>query len=444
MMLGHHTGRSRWQVVVGIFAVLAIATLMVTVTHTGSKLYASPLTGTVTAKTMLIPSRAANSTSSGLDSTATSQLPDSTAVVQDPLKASSPAGAGKSGDQSSANGNSSSANNPPPGGSGTAPMASTATSGTITTGDSKADCITLKFPGGVLTPSMVSAVTSVTGVTYNCLEMFANPMPTWSDWEQPWMFSTTGDNFDSWLAASSAHQVIMGMDLIPQSVSDNSDPLTWESACAAGSYDSEATTLAKNLVSYGAGNIVIRLGIEANGAWEADYTGSSSTELGDWAQCYDNEVTAMRSVPGTHFLFVWNPNICTQDFPLDQWYPGDNYVDIIGADAYDTDCGTLKSVSQEGWSAYANDSSANTPNDPNFPSLNNMEAFAAAHGKPMSFPEWGLAQGTPDDAQYVTDMSQMFNSDDFSFQSYFDTNDDGIDPLGADIPNATAAYAEGF
>ena len=100
---------------------------------------------------------------------------------------------------------------------------------------------------------MVSAVTSVTGVTYNCLEMFANPMPTWSDWEQPWMFSTTGDNFDSWLAASSAHQVVMGMDLIPQSVSDNSDPLTWESACAAGSYDSEATTLAKNLVSYGAG-----------------------------------------------------------------------------------------------------------------------------------------------------------------------------------------------
>ena len=41
-------------------------------------------------------------------------------------------------------------------------------------------------------------------------------------------------------------------------------------------------------------------------------------------------------------------------------------------------------------------------------------------------------------------MSQMFNSDDFAFQSYFDTNDDGIAPLGADIPNATTAYAEGF
>jgi hypothetical protein len=296
----------------------------------------------------------------------------------------------------------------------------------------------------VLSQSIVNAATSVTGVTFNCLETFANPMPTWADWESPWMFSTTGDNFDSWLAASSAHQVVMGMDLIPQSVSDNNDPLTWESACAAGSYNQDATTLARNLVSYGAGGIVIRLGIEANGSWEADYTGSSTTELNDWAKCYDNEVTAMRSVPGTHFLFVWNPNICTQDFPLDQWYPGNSYVDIIGADAYDQDCGTLKTVSQEGWSAYANNSSANTPNNPNFPSINNIEAFAVANGKPMSFPEWGLAAGLPDDSGYVADMGQMFNNDDFSFQSYFDDGNDGIATLGPDIPNATAAYSKAF
>jgi hypothetical protein len=276
------------------------------------------------------------------------------------------------------------------------------------------------------------------------METFANPMPTWSDWEQPWMFSTVSDNYDSWLAASSAHQVVMGMDLIPQAVSDNDNPLTWEQPCDAGSYDGYATKLAQNLVSYGAGGIVIRLGIEANGSWEADYTGSTTTELNDWAQCFDNEVTAMRSVAGAHFLFVWNPNICTQDFALDQWYPGNAYVDIIGADAYDQDCGTLKTVSQEGWSAYANDSSANTPNDPNFPSLNNIEAFAVAHGKAMSFPEWGIGGGLSDDASYVADMGQMFKDDDFSFQAYFDTGDDGIAQLGSSIPNATAAYSKAF
>src|SRR3984957_2068870 len=258
MMLGHRTGRSRWQAVVGIFAVVAIATLMVTATHTGSKLYASPLTGTVTAKTLLIPSAAANSLSSGLDSTATSSLPDSTAVVADPLKAGSPGMAGKSDGQSSSGGNSSSVNNPPPGGGGTAPVASTATSGTITAGDSKANCITLRFPGGVLTPSMVSAVTDLTGVTYNCLSTFANPMPTWSDWEQPWMFATVSDGWGAWLAGRHPHPAIVGIDLTPQSVSNNKNPLTWEQACAAGSYDTHATKLAQNLVSYGAGKVVIR------------------------------------------------------------------------------------------------------------------------------------------------------------------------------------------
>ena len=427
----------------GVFAVVAIVTLMVAVTsHPGTRLSAAPLTGTVTAKTLLIPSHAATSASSGLDSTAVAQIPDSTAVVQDPLKASPAAGtAGASGSSSGTT----SYGGPPPGtGSGTAPAARTAVSGTVTAGDSKANCISLRFSDGALTQSVVNAATAATGVTFNCIETFANPMPTWADWETPWMFSTVSDNFDSWLAASSAHQVVMGMDLIPQSVSDNNNPLTWEQPCADGSYNQDATTLAKNLVSYGAGGIVIRLGIEANGSWEADYTGSTTTELNDWAKCFDNEVAAMRAVAGTHFLFVWNPNICTQNFPLNQWYPGNSYVDIIGADAYDQDCGTLKSVSQEGWSAYANDSSANTPNDPNFPSLNNIESFAVANGKSMSFPEWGIGAGTPDDAAYVADMGKMFNSDDFSFQSYFDTGDDGIATLGSAIPNATAAYSKAF
>jgi hypothetical protein len=444
MTLGSYAGRSRWQALAGICAVLAVAALLVAVSHTGSKLSASPLTGAVSAKTLLIPSRAANAADSGMtDSLAISQIPDSTAVVQDPLKGSSAAGKSGDADRSTAGG-SSSGSQPAGTASGTAPIASTPSSGTVTAGDSKANCISLKFYEGVLTQSVLAAATAATGVTFNCMETFANPMPTWSTWEQPWMFSTTGDNWDSWLAASSAHQVVMGMDLIPQSVQDNNDPLTWEQPCDAGDYNAYATTLAQNLVSYGAGGIVIRLGIEANGSWEADYTGSSTTELNDWAKCFDNEVTAMRAVSGTHFLFVWNPNICTQDFPLDQWYPGNSYVDIIGADAYDQDCGTDKTVSEEGWSEYANNSSANTPNDPNFPSLNNIEAFAVANGKAMSFPEWGIGTGLPDDPTYVDDMGQMFNNDDFSFQSYFDTGDDSIATLGSAIPNATAAYAKAF
>jgi beta-mannanase len=235
----------------------------------------------------------------------------------------------------------------------------------------------------------------------------------------------------------------MAEDLIPQSVSDNSDPLTWERPCASGGYNQYAATLAKNLVSYGAGNIVIRLGVEANGSWEDDYVGTTSAEMSDWSKCYDNEVRAIRAVHGTHFLFVWNPNICTANIPLNKWYPGNAYVNIIGADAYDKDCGTLKTVAQEGWKPYTTDSSNGSARNSVFPSLANIEAFAVAHRKPMSFPEWGLTTGD-DDAAYVTDMAHMFNSDVFAFQSYFDDGDDGTARLGSAIPKATAAYAKKF
>jgi beta-mannanase len=258
------------------------------------------------------------------------------------------------------------------------------------------------------------------------------------------MVQDPDDGWDAWLSASSAHQIVVGMDLIPEAVSDNDDPLTWEQACASGSYDQYATTLAQNLVSYGAGGIVIRLGVEANGDWEEDYVGTTTTEMSDWAKCFDNEVTAMRAVSGAHFLFVWNPNICTADLPIDEWYPGNSYVDIIGVDAYDKDCLTLDTVAQEGWSVYSTDSTDNTPNDPNFPSLANFESFAAANGKPLAFPEWAIYSGTSDDATYVTDIAQMFTEDDFSFESYYDTGGEGIAMLGSAIPNATAAYAKAF
>jgi hypothetical protein len=315
---------------------------------------------------------------------------------------------------------------------------------TIAAGDSKAHCISLAFEYGVINQSQITASEELTGMTYNCISTFANPATNWTVWETPWMFSIPSDGWDAWLKASPVHQVVVGMDLIPQSVSNTKDPLTWEQACAAGNYNQYATALAQNLVSYGAGSIVIRLGLEANGDWEADYVGSTTQEMSDWAKCYDNEVTAMRAVAGTHFLFVWNPNLCTADLPLSAWYPGNSYVDIMGIDAYDQDCTTQKTVAQEGWASYSSDSARNAEGDPNFPSLDNMETFAAAHGKPLSFPEWGIQSGTSDDAQYVNGMAALFKHSEFSFESYFDTNDDGIAPLGSDIPNATAAYSHAF
>jgi len=321
-------------------------------------------------------------------------------------------------------------------------------SGVITAGNSKVNCISIAAGTyGEISLANLAAAEKVTGITYNCLETFANPSPTWADWVAPWQFTNDPNPSDtaSWEHwVQSGNQMLLGVDLIPQSAGSTSNPLAWEQACDSGSYNSYATQLSKNLVSYGAGSITIRLGIEANGSWEADYTGSTSTELADWAKCFDNEVSAMRAVPGAHFLFVWNPNVCTQSFPINEYYPGNAYVDIIGIDAYDSDChySSLTTVSMEGWQAYYTDS-ASYPGA-GFPSLSNMLAFAKSNNKPLSFPEWGLNQGGPDDATYVTDMGQMFNQNEFSFECYFDDGNDDIQPLGPGIPNATAAYKQQF
>jgi hypothetical protein len=114
----------------------------------------------------------------------------------------------------------------------------------VAVANSKANCITLGFRSGVINQSMITAANNLTGKTYNCLSTFANPMPTWADWVAPWMFATTSDGWDAWLAASTSHQAIVGIDLIPQEVSNISNPLIWEQACAAGSYDKYATKLA--------------------------------------------------------------------------------------------------------------------------------------------------------------------------------------------------------
>jgi hypothetical protein len=337
-------------------------------------------------------------------------------------------------------------------------QAQVATPTAIKPGNSKANCIALaggedNGQGGAFSSANLKAAESATKVTFNCLTTFVNPVDTWADWETPWVFSNDysgGGNWAAWLAASSSHQMILGVDLIPQSApgnpenpsGDNSDPLEWESACAAGHYNSDATQLAKNLVSYGAfkngSPLVVRLGIEANGNWEADYVGGTSAEATDWAKCYGKEVSAMKAVAGTHFLFVWNPNACyssASNAPsLSAWYPGSAYVNIIGADAYDTDCTNNKTVAQEGWAAYA---SAGKP------SLDSIKSFAAAKGKSMALPEWGLPSGD-DDSAYVGGIGHLVANDDFAFQSYFDVGDDGIATLGSDIPKSTATYTKEF
>jgi beta-mannanase len=224
----------------------------------------------------------------------------------------------------------------------------------------------------------------------------------------------------------------MQVDLIPDSLENVNNPLSWEQSCAAGDFDSYATQLGTNLVAAGLQNSVIRLGPEMNGPWEADFIGTTTQEQNLWAQCFANEVTGLRQAAGEHFLIDWNPNACTQNEPYSSFYPGNAYVDIVGLDFYDVGC--------------------DSPSTPlNFTQLSNetygltsFEAFAAAQGKPMSFPEWGLANLAGDDPAYIDGIGSTVATHDFAFEAYFDAGAGSSLPLGSTTPLSLAAFQKWF
>jgi beta-mannanase len=226
------------------------------------------------------------------------------------------------------------------------------------------------------------------------------------------------------------------MNLIPNSLEDVGDPLSWEQSCAAGDFDSYATELGTNLVVAGLQNSVIRLGAEMNGTWEADFVGTTTVEQHLWATCFANEVTAMRQAAGEHFLFVWNPNACTENIPYLNFYPGNAYVDIVGLDLYDATCTTASgSTARITWNQLANEPAG----------LTRFKAFAKAHNKPMSFPEWGLDQEpNGDDPAYINGIGSTFTKGNFAFESYFDAGDDGTLQLGPATRLALAAFQKWF
>jgi hypothetical protein len=248
----------------------------------------------------------------------------------------------------------------------------------------------------------------------------------------PWITSTS-EPFVGWVAADpTGHQVIDTQNLIPHSEETNPD---WTAECAAGDYNTYATQFATNMVAAGLGYSVIRLGAEMNGDWNNDSLGTTVAEWQQWGQCFAQEVTAVRAVPGANFLFDWNVNAYYRDIPLADFYPGDAYVDIIGIDAYDAGV-SIPAVGQ----SRRFQSLASEPNG-----LYAVEAFAAAHGKPLSIPEWGTLSTQGDDFAYVTGMGNFIASNDVAYNSWFNAGDGSVYQLNpAKAPLSLAAYVAAF
>jgi hypothetical protein len=275
--------------------------------------------------------------------------------------------------------------------------------------------------------STLQSFDAMVGRDIDCVLVYNDASPDWTGWEKPWFIGHPNPdlNWAKWVAAGAGRQLIVTQNLFPSSV----DGTDWRTAGARGDYESHAVALAQNLVAAGLGNSIIRLAHEANGDWYPDSVGSSTSDYQAWVQFWRNTVLAMKSVPGAHFKFDWSVNANYRNIPLDQWYPGDDVVDYIGIDAYDS--GITSQLNR--WATIFSRPLG----------VSTVLQFAKLHGKPLSIPEWGIAPTTSslsggDDPGYVDGIAGVVRDNDVAYQSYFYAHDCATQL--ASSPNSLAEY----
>jgi hypothetical protein len=222
--------------------------------------------------------------------------------------------------------------------------------------------------------------------------------------------------------------------------------------CAAGDFDTHWADLGHNLVSHRLPTTVVRPGWEFDASW---YVWAANGRRQDYVKCFQHLVSAMRTVPGQRFQFLWNPSVGQHEFPAEQAYPGDAYVDYVGVDVYDTSwaAGTYPypaaATAQERQAIAATvwNTLLTGPQGLRF-----WAGYAAAHGKRLVIPEWGLSDrvdghGGGDNVTFVEGMLAFIRDphNDVVFAMYFDADTAAGDhhrlsTADTRFPQAAAAY----
>jgi hypothetical protein len=261
------------------------------------------------------------------------------------------------------------------------------------------------------------------------------PKTTWTDIEVPPWWPAI------WRGTAYANKLVVSVPMLP-----DQGGATLQ-AGARGDYDEHFKATARNLVAAGFGNAWIRPGHELNGTW---YRWSAQQDPQAYAQYFRRIVLAMRSVPGQSFHFDWNVAV-GGDLHMDATlaYPGDGFVDVIGEDVYDQKWQDPSATPDSRWASLVDPVGATAQG------LEFWATFAKAHGKRLSFAEWGVvAKGASmsgggaggDDPAFIDHMHQWFGDHDVAYEIYFNQDaGDGAHRLDAGrFPLSAARYVALF
>ena len=210
---------------------------------------------------------------------------------------------------------------------------------------------------------------------------------------------------------------------------------TW-AAEAAGASDTYWRALGANLVSWGFGTGIIRLGREWNGNWynwSPSITGDSAAH---YIAGYQHLVTLLRGIPGSNWTFMWNPILggVNGATPTEtaNWYPGDAWVDSVGIDYYDWGHYPTQTSAPYAARSAAQQEYNLAQGQLGDDGLNDWARFSAAHGKPFALPEWGPQLwlsgghyiGGGDDPYFIT---QLANAAQYTFmQALWEDTGEGL------------------
>ena len=197
---------------------------------------------------------------------------------------------------------------------------------------------------------------------------------------------------------------------------------------AAHAYDSYYVAAAKKLLAAAGtqSEIMVRMGEEFNANW---MPWAAAGKEADFIKTYQNFVDAFRSV-SNKFKFEWNVNIGGTMDPA-KAYPGDAYVDYIGMDFYwdSTQSWSIKDPTQA-FNYFKNTAYG----------LQWFENFAAAHGKPSAYSEWGL--NSTNGAVYVDLVKKWFDTHNVAYELYFDKGTFAI--TGGELGATSTAFQKDF
>jgi hypothetical protein len=159
---------------------------------------------------------------------------------------------------------------------------------------------------------------------------------------------------------------------------------------AAGQFDSwwiEQGKSLKRTRGDKAGLTFVRPFHEFNGGWYVNWF-VTPDNVNDYKNAFRRLVGILRQ-EFPRVVIVWSPTSESSHgaAPIADAYPGDDVVDVIGADAYNGN-GSDPVTDAAKWDTFANRGTAEQPVGPE-----KWRLFAEHHGKPLALSEWGLHDG---------------------------------------------------